>query len=141
MENSSRFADRGTMIKFWEKPRKFGHNSPRLMSSKCPLSADSGSQRAAMPPRCEKRDELASPSWSPLIGGPAECRATSKEPGLFLSSILCLPKAPGCQLFEAATSVGCRFLGSSRQAMRLTVYGRYTDFGLRSLGLNVRFGS
>ena len=35
----------------------------------------------------------------------------------------------------------CRFLGSSRQAMRLTVYGRYTDFGLRSLGLNVRFGS
>ena len=29
----------------------------------------------------------------------------------------------------------------SRQAMRLTVYGRYTDFGLRSLGLNVRFGS
>ena len=44
-------------------------------------------------------------------------------------------------LLEAATSVGCRFLGSSRQAMRLTVYGRYTDFGLRSLGLNVRFGS
>ena len=25
--------------------------------------------------------------------------------------------------------------------MRLTVYGRYTDFGLMSLGLNVRFGS
>jgi hypothetical protein len=23
----------------------------------------------------------------------------------------------------------------------LTVYGRYTDFGLMSLGLNVRFGS
>ena len=25
--------------------------------------------------------------------------------------------------------------------MRLTVYARYTDFGLRFLGLNVRFGS
>ena len=44
-------------------------------------------------------------------------------------------------IVRSGDSVGCRFLGSSRQAMRLTVYGRYTDFGLRSLGLNVRFGS
>jgi hypothetical protein len=28
---------------------------------------------------------------------------------------LCLPRAPGCQLLEAATSVRCRFLGSSQE--------------------------
>ena len=36
------------------------------------------------------------------------------QPRSFLRSILCLPKATGCQLLEAATSVGCRFLGSSQ---------------------------
>jgi hypothetical protein len=33
------------------------------------------------------------------------------------------------------------FGAALRQAMRLTVYGRYTDFCLMSLGLNVRVGS
>jgi hypothetical protein len=60
---------------------------------------------------------------------------------VFEIAILCLPKAPGCQLLEAATSVGCRFSGSSQTSNCLAVYGRYTAFGLMSLGLNVRFGS
>jgi len=54
---------------------------------------------------------------------------------------ICLPKAPGCQLFEAATSAGCRFSGSSRTSNGLTVCGRYTDFSLTSLWLSVRFRS
>jgi len=33
---------------------------------------------------------------------------------VFEIAIVCLPKAPGCQLLEAATSVGCRFSGSSQ---------------------------
>lgn len=33
---------------------------------------------------------------------------------VFEIAILCLPKAPGCQLLEAATSAGCRFSGSSQ---------------------------
>jgi len=33
------------------------------------------------------------------------------------------------------------FWAALRQAMRLTVYGRYIDFGLMSLWWNVRFGS
>ena len=33
---------------------------------------------------------------------------------VFEIAILCLPKAPGCQLLEAATSAGCRFPGSSQ---------------------------
>ena len=33
------------------------------------------------------------------------------------------------------------FWAALRKATRLTVQERYTDFGLMSLGLNVRFGS
>jgi putative ABC transport system substrate-binding protein len=59
-----------------------------------------------------------------------------------IGSILRLPNAIGCQLLEAATSVGCHFLGSSRASnARYPVYGRYTHFLLMSLELSVAFGS
>ena len=52
---------------------------------------------------------------------------------------MCLPTAIGCQLLEAETSVRRRFWGSSkRQAMRLTVRGRYIAFGVMP---NVSVGS
>ena len=37
----------------------------------------------------------------------------------FLSAILCLPMALGCQLLEAETSVHHRFLGSSQASQSL----------------------
>jgi hypothetical protein len=36
--------------------------------------------------------------------------------------------ATGCQLLEAETSVRRRFRAALRQALRLTVRGRYTEF-------------
>ena len=61
-----------------------------------------------------------------------------RKPRLFLGSILCLPKAPGCQLLEAATSVGCRFLGSSQASNALDRLGtlqgfRFDVFGVKCL--------
>ena len=38
---------------------------------------------------------------------------------VFEIAILCLPKAPGCQLLQTATSVGCRFSGSSQTSNAL----------------------
>lgn len=53
-------------------------------------------------------------------------------------SILCLPKASGCQLLEAATSVGCRFRGSSQTSNALDRLGtlqgfRFDVFGVECL--------
>ena len=45
--------------------------------------------------------------------------------------------ALGCQLLEAATSVGRRFLSISRPSNSLAAQRRYADFGLVSLVANV----
>src|SRR4029077_13893883 len=83
--------------------------------SGCCARAASG-QAVAPPSSVMKSRRFMEPS----IEGAAECWAAYGNPSQDLfGSTLCQPKAPGCQLLEAATSVGCRFLGSSQASSAL----------------------
>jgi hypothetical protein len=85
-----------------------------------------GSNRAS-----EKRDKLASLHEAFLSEAPKNAGRPPENQDCFEIAILCLPRVPGCQLLEAATSVRCRFLGSPQESNALdrarTLHGFWFD--------------
>jgi hypothetical protein len=79
----------------------------------------------------EKRDEVAPLHEAFPSGTPKNAGRPPENQDCFEIAILCLPRAPGCQLLEAATSVRCRFLGSSQESNALdrvsTLHGFWFD--------------
>ena len=67
----------------------------------------------------KRSDELAPPHEALSSEALQNAGPPPANQDVFEIAILCLPKAPGCQLLEAATSVGGRFPGSSQTSNAL----------------------